>query len=293
MANNYQTVMITGSSSGFGLLTAVALAREGYHVYATMRNLGKQERLLTDCKAAGVTVEVRQLDVTKPETITPVIEEIKVKERGPDVLVNNAGFGFIGFFEDTSNRNFEEQLATNFYGALNCTRAVLPGMQERRRGLILNVSSIAGLCGAPTLSAYTTSKFAMEGWSESLRYELKPWGVAVAMIEPGVFKTDISTEEHVCKGDGLKNPAGRYYEVYPKLERRRFARFSKYAQDPQAVVHKIVKIVKCRQPHLRYIVGLDARMASTLKRLLPGPIFEWLNTKLVFRLGQYLKLLTF
>jgi NAD(P)-dependent dehydrogenase (short-subunit alcohol dehydrogenase family) len=276
-----RTVLITGTSSGFGLLAAVALARRGYQVYATMRNLQKQERLQVACAAANVKVEARALDVTKPDTIAAVVEEIETRAGGVGVLINNAGFAYGGFFEDTSDADFRDQFATNFFGLLSCTRAVLPGMRQRQHGLVIQISSIAGLSGMPTLSAYTASKFAVEGFSESLRYEVKRFGIHVVLVEPGTFKTDIFLDTNRKNGAGVDNQERPYYQLYRNMEKEFMALEAKWGQNPERVVRRIVKIVESKRPKLRYIVGTDARIEGTLKKLLPGSWYEFLLEKLV------------
>lgn len=278
-------VLITGTSSGFGLRTAVALSKKGYTVYATMRNLEKKDALLKACAEARVSVNVRLLDVTKPETIAEVVEEME-RSNGPEVLINNAGFGFGGFFEDTSNANFAEQFATNFYGALNCTRAVLPGMRKREKGLILNVSSQSGRSGLPALSAYTASKFAMEGWAESLRYEVKRFGIYVVLLEPGVYKTEICSEGKRKTGDNARNPRSPYYWLYSSMEQGSLRYMEKYGQNPQKVANKIVKIVGTPCPRLRYTIGVDVAIENFLKFLLPSRPFEKLNEIFIEKCGM-------
>lgn len=269
-----KTILITGSSSGFGMLTAVALAKAGYKVYATMRNLNKQSALVKECEKQGVSVAIRALDVCKPETIAPVVAEMEKECEGVDVLINNAGFACGGFFEDVSQRNFEEQFATNFFGALQCTRAVLPGMRNRRRGLIINISSISGLDGTSGLSAYTSSKFALEGWSECLRYEVKPFGIYVTLVEPGTFKTEIFSAGNQKAGDNALNPASPYYKMYMPMQKNFLRLAERHGQNPLRVVKTIVKIVRTSRPRLRHLVGTDAKIEMFLKRLLPSSCFE-------------------
>lgn len=277
-----RTILITGTSSGFGMLAAIELARRGYRVFATMRNVQKKARLEALCKEANTSVEVRALDVTKPETIAAVVEEIEA-QGGVEVLINNAGFGYSGFFEDTSDDDFRDQFATNFFGLLSCTRAVLPGMRKRGHGLVIQLSSIAGLSGTPSLSAYTASKFAVEGVSECLRYEVKQFGIYVVLVEPGTFKTDIFNDTNRKKGSGVDNPQSPYYKVYHEVENKFIALEAQWGQDPKHVVNRIVKIVESKRPKLRYVVGKDARIESFLKRMLPVAWYEALLENLVWK----------
>src|ERR1017187_1858690 len=169
--------LITGSSSGFGLLTSIELAKAGFRVVATMRDLGRRERL--DQAATGVAALL-------------------------DVLVNNAGFAVAGFAEDIKLEELRQQFETNFFGAVAMTKAALPTMRRQRSGHIIQVSSISGLHGSVTVSSYSASKHALEGWSESLRMEVSSLGIKVVLIEPGAFQTDIWTRGAVMGENATK-----------------------------------------------------------------------------------------
>lgn len=187
-----KTAIVTGSSSGFGELIAIELAKSGFQVIATMRNLNKKGHLLKLAEAEKVTekIKVIQLDVT----LQPSVEKFKeyVLSLGSvDLLVNNAGYAQGGFSEELTVDEYRKQFETNFFGVIAVTQAVLPAMRNQRSGKIINMSSISGRFGFPGLSAYVASKHALEGYSESLRLELKPFGIDVVLIEPGSYKTNI------------------------------------------------------------------------------------------------------
>jgi NAD(P)-dependent dehydrogenase (short-subunit alcohol dehydrogenase family) len=187
--------VITGSSSGFGLLSAIELAKAGYKVVASMRDLGRRTRLDEAAAAAGVAakIDVRRLDVTEIAAIPEFVESV-VRDYGRiDALVNNAGFAVAGFAEDIKLEELRTQFETNFFGPVTLTRAVLPTMRKQRSGHILMISSIGGLNAAITISSYCASKFALEGWTETLRLEVNALGIKVVLIEPGSFQTDIWT----------------------------------------------------------------------------------------------------
>src|ERR1700758_1578844 len=206
--------VITGTSSGFGVLTSVELAKAGFRVVATMRDLGRRQRLDQAVSTAGVgaKIDVRELDVTKFETM-PSFVHGAVRDYGRiDVLVNNAGFPVAGFAEDIKLEELRQQFETNFFGAVALTKAVLPTMRQQRSGHIIQLSSIGGLQGAVTVSSYSASKHALEGWSESLRLELNPLGIKVVLVEPGAFQTDIWTRSAVM-GKEATTPTS------PNLER--------------------------------------------------------------------------
>src|SRR5271170_5738255 len=206
--------LITGSSSGFGLLTSIELAKAGFFVVATMRDLGRRERLDQAATAAGVAaqLDIRALDVTSFDTLPEFVDSV-VRDHGRlDVLVNNAGFAVAGFAEDIKLEELRYQFETNFFGAVAMTKAALPTMRRQRSGHIIQVSSIAGLHGSVTVSSYSASKHALEGWSESLRLEVNSLGIKVVLVEPGAFQTDIWTRGAVM-GEQVAKPTS------PNLQR--------------------------------------------------------------------------
>ena len=259
--------LVTGASSGFGLLTSIELARAGYRVVATMRDLGRRDRLDQAVAAGGVAakIDVRALDVTKFETIQGFVDGV-VRDYGHlDVLVNNAGFAVAGFAEDIKLDELRLQFETNFFGAVAMTKAALPTMRRQHSGHIIQVSSIMGLNGSVTVSSYSASKHALEGWSESLRMEVNSLGIRFVLVEPGSFQTDIWTRGAVMGEQATK-------ETSPNIQRslRMRARIQKLPKaDPIAVARAIVAIAQDPNPKLRYLVGRDAKMQLALKRILP------------------------
>src|ERR1035438_377702 len=259
--------LITGSSSGFGLLTSIELARAGFRVVATMRDLGRRERLDQAAAAAGVgaLLDIRALDVTDFVALPAFVDAV-VRDYGRlDVLVNNAGFAVAGFAEDIKLEELRYQFETNFFGAVAMTKAALPTMRRQRSGHIIQVSSIAGLHGSVTVSSYSASKHALEGWSESLRMEVNSLGIRVVLVEPGAFQTDIWTRGAVMGEQATK-------ETSPNIQRslRMRSRGEKLPKaDPIAVARAIVAIALDPNPKLRYLVGRDAKMQLALKRILP------------------------
>ena len=267
--------LITGASSGFGLLTSVELAKAGFRVVATMRDLARRERLDQAVASAGVgaRVDVRALDVTKFDTLPGFVDAV-VRDYGRlDVLVNNAGFAVAGFAEDIKLDELRLQFETNFFGAVAMTKAALPTMRRQHSGHIIQVSSIAGLHGSVTVSSYSASKHALEGWSESLRMELNALGIKVVLVEPGAFQTDIWTRGAVMGEQATK-------ETSPNIQRslRMRSAIEKIPKaDPIVVAQLIVAIAQNPNPKLRYLVGRDAKMQLALKRILP---WKW-HEKLV------------
>jgi NAD(P)-dependent dehydrogenase (short-subunit alcohol dehydrogenase family) len=259
--------LVTGSSSGFGLLTSIELAKSGFRVLATMRDLGRRERLDEAVAAAGVgsKVQVRALDVTKFDTIQGVVDTAVSDYGRLDVLVNNAGFAVAGFAEDIQLDELRLQFETNFFGVVAMTKAVLPVMRRQRSGHIIQISSIAGLHGSVTVSSYSASKHALEGWSESLRMELNALGIRVVLVEPGAFQTDIWTRGAIMGEQAKKETslnAQRSLRMRDRIETLPKA-------DPIVVARTIVAIAQDPHPRLRYLVGRDAKLQLALKRILP------------------------
>lgn len=257
--------LITGSSSGFGLLTSLELAKAGFRVVATMRDLGRRGALDEAAAAAGVKLEIRQLDVTNFEAIPVFVDQVVGDFGRLDVLVNNAGFPFAGFAEDIQLEELRLQFETNFFGAVAMTKAVLPVMRRQALGHIIQVSSITGLNGAVAASSYAASKFALEGWSESLRLEMNVLGVKVVLVEPGAFATDI-WERSVKLGQKALDGTSPNRERGQRM-RERVKALPK--RDPIEVARLIAAIAQDPDPKLRYLVGRDARIQLAMKRILP------------------------
>lgn len=264
--------VITGASSGFGLLTTVELARAGFRVVATMRDLGRRERLDAAVAAAGVTeaIDVRALDVTRFDAIPAFVETVVRDYQRVDVLVNNAGFAVAGFAEDVKLEELRLQFETNFFGAVVMTKAVLPVMRKQGAGHIIQISSISGQNGAMTVSSYSASKHALEGWSESLRLEVRPLGIKVVLVEPGAFATDIWTRGAVMAKEAVKDTSPNYQRSL----RMRAAVQKIPKADPIVVAKLIAAIAQDPNPKLRYLVGRDAKMQLAFKRILPWRTYE-------------------
>src|ERR1051325_9386967 len=204
--------VITGSSSGFGLLTSVELAKAGFRVVSSMRNLAKRDALDRAAQIAGMSerIDVRELDVTHFAAIPEFVAAVLRDYQRIDVLVNNAGFAVGGFAEDIQLEELRLQFETNFFGAVAMTKAVLPLMRQQQSGHIIQISSIGGLQGAISVSSYCASKHALEGWSESLRLEVNPLGIKVVLVEPGAFDTGVWTSGAIMGQEAKKNSSPNY-----------------------------------------------------------------------------------
>jgi len=259
--------LITGCSSGFGLVTSIEMAKAGFRVVATMRNLERREALDQAAAAAHLTglIDVRALDVTNFDILPGFVHTVVGDFGRVDVLVNNAGFAVAGFAEDIRLEELRAQFETNFFGAVAMTKAVLPSMRQQASGHIIQVSSISGLHGAITVSSYSASKHALEGWTESLRMEVNSLGIKVVLVEPGAYQTDIWTRGAVMGTEAVKDSSPNFQrslrmrESIEKIPKR----------DPIEVARAIVRIAQNSDPKLRYLVGTDAKVQLAMKRLLP------------------------
>jgi NAD(P)-dependent dehydrogenase (short-subunit alcohol dehydrogenase family) len=244
------SVLITGTSSGIGMATALAFGRAGHRVYATMRDLGRGTELRRTVEQENLPVSLSVLDVDSDSSVRDSIVRI-IRENGPiDVLVNNAGFAPTGSVEETPLSLFRSVMETNYFGVIRCIQAVLPSMRERRSGCIINVSSISGRIAMAPMTPYHSTKFALEGLSEGLAQEVKPFNIRVAIVQPGIIDT----------------PAARLiadhqsHSLYPQ-EQRFAALFTATLQTPRpasVVAEKVLDVAESGTWQLRHPVGPDA-----------------------------------
>lgn len=266
-----KTAIVTGSSSGFGMLCSLELAKKGFHVIATMRDKAKSEPLLTLAKEQKLLdkIEVHPLDVTSLESINAFVGELSGFD-SIDVLVNNAGLAIGGFCEEVPLEEYRRQFETNFFGVISVTQALLPLMRANGRGRIINMSSISGKVGFPGLSPYVASKHALEGFSESLRLELKPFGIDVVLVEPGSYSTNIwsSLDNTEIKKD---SPYRSYMEtIFSIIESGK-----QEHGDPLEVAVLVAQIASQQKaPNLRYVIGKGVKKNLFLKNLVPWKIIE-------------------
>ncbi|QWU13322.1 NADP-dependent 3-hydroxy acid dehydrogenase YdfG [Paenibacillus sophorae] len=264
--------LVTGTSSGFGLLTAVKLAEKGFTVIAAMRDPSRKEDLERLAERSGVLdrLHVMRMDVTDSAGIEEAITEALTAYGRIDVLVNNAGYAAGGFVEEVPMEEWRRQLETNFFGLVAVTKAVLPAMRERRTGLIINIGSVSGLAAFPGFAPYAASKFAVEGFSESLRHEMSPFGVKVVLLEPGAYRTAIWNKglSQISTSDGSP------YQARLDAVLRYARKSADTAPDPQEVADLIGRIVQMRSPRLRYVLGRGSRLMIGGRNLLPWSWFE-------------------
>jgi len=275
--NHKGVVLITGASSGIGQACANHLHQKAYRVYGTTRQAQPHATGILGAEDIyPPAFEMIQMDVNDDNSVAQGVEFILDREGRLDVVVNCAGFGVAGSIEDTTIKEAKLQLETNFFGAVRLCRAALPIMRKQHSGYIVNVSSIAGLIGVPFQGMYSASKFALEGMTEALRLELKPFGIRVVLIEPGDFNTQFTAHRR-------KTLASQHNGVY--LEKFTAALGVMEADEtrgpsPVKIARLLEHIIETPSPRLRYLVGpVSEKVAVMLKKVLPWRLFEWALTK--------------
>ena len=254
--------VVTGTSTGIGFETALALAREGYYTYATMRDTTKSQKIKELGQKENLKINVLKLDVDDENSVKTAIQKILDEKQRIDVLVNNAGWGLWGCVEDVYVDEFKAQFDTNFFSIIRLIQEVGPTMRKQGSGTIVNVSSVVGRIGFPASPAYISSKFALEGLSESLRFELAPFGIDVVIIEPGVIKTNFMKNMKMAEKYG---PESVYMDITDKVVSG-VKMMCEMGTDPKEVADAIIKATKDENPLPRYIVGNDASMFLEAKK---------------------------
>jgi NAD(P)-dependent dehydrogenase (short-subunit alcohol dehydrogenase family) len=255
-----RVVLITGASSGVGQSTARLLSQRGFTVFGTSRNPSSADRL------SGV--EMLCLDVRADDSVHACVEAVVNRSGRLDVLVNNAGYELAGALEELSSEEATAQFETNFFGVVRMVNAVLPLMRQQKRGHIINVSSLTGLTAVPFLGIYSASKFALEGYTEALRQEIKPFNIHVSLTEAGFLRTPMMNHRQV---------AARRLTDYDRW-RQRALNGIRASEDkgpgPDVVANTLLEIISSSSPRLRYLIGQQAKSVSRLRRFLPARLFE-------------------
>lgn len=265
-----KVALVTGCSSGIGFETALALARDGYHTFASMRDTKKGTKIQEIAKKEQLPIKIIELDVDKTESIDSAINQIMVEKNRIDVLVNNAGYGLFGCLEDLTLNELREQFETNFFAVVNLIQKIAPIMRNQKSGSIVNISSVAGKIGFPGSPAYISSKFAIEGLSECLRYELSPFGINTIIIEPGVIKTNFFSSRKMPKNSKPDSP---YSDITQKVVAG-ISMMAEMGTAPNEVADVIIKALKEKNPLPRYPVGNDALMFLEAKKMKTDIEFE-------------------
>ncbi|HXV66191.1 MAG TPA: SDR family oxidoreductase [Nitrosopumilaceae archaeon] len=261
--------LVTGCSSGIGFETALALAREKYFTYASMRDTSKAEKIKEIAKKENLNLKILELDVDKEDSIKSAVKKIQDEKGKIDVLVNNAGYGLFGCVEDITIDELKAQFQTNFFGVVSLIQKVSPIMRKQGSGIIVNVSSVAGRIGFPGTPAYISSKFALEGLSESMRYELSPFGIKTIIIEPGVIQTNFFSSMKVTEG----KPNSPFKEITEKVMSG-VKMMAEMGTPANEVAKTIMKAIKTDEPLPRYVVGSDASMFLEAKKMKTDIEFE-------------------
>lgn len=289
-------VLVTGAGAGIGRALTIELIRRGHIVYAGVRNLKRGLVDLTELNDRP-GFHLVELDVNKPAQISRTMRHIAKKTGRLDVLVNNAGYGLYGAFEELPEKEFRAQLETNLFGAMRMARAVLPGMRALGHGRILNVSSILGRITLPTGSAYAASKWALEAFSESLRYEVLPLGIYTSLIEPGLIRTNFKQNMQMIAPASTSNAGSkktREKTATKKTEQSPYAfltsqigrDYDGFSTSVESAARRIAGIVENSRPAVRYRVGLDSHGYNFLRWVLPEFIFDALLRVVVYFMAR-------
>jgi NAD(P)-dependent dehydrogenase (short-subunit alcohol dehydrogenase family) len=255
-----RVVLITGASSGVGQATARRLSQAGYRVFGTSRNPGTAE--------AMPAVEMLTLDVRADDSVRTCVDAVVARAGRLDVLINNAGYELAGALEELSLDEIRAQFETNFFGVVRMVGAVLPLMRQQKHGHIINASSLAGLVTIPFMGIYAASKFALEGYTEALRHEVKPFNIHVSLTEPGFVNTPIARHR--------QHPARRLaeYDAWRERALNAIRAHEQRGLGPDAVAERLLQIVSAKTPRLRYLIGRQAKRIDRLRRFLPAGMFE-------------------
>jgi NAD(P)-dependent dehydrogenase (short-subunit alcohol dehydrogenase family) len=253
-------VLITGASSGVGQSTARLLAQNGYTVFGTSRHPAGAEII--------PGVEMLPLDVRAEDSVRACVETVVSRGAGLDVLINNAGHELAGAVEELSAEEAVGQFETNFFGVVRMIRSVLPFMRQQKRGHIVNVSSLSGLSAIPFLGMYSASKFALEGYTEALRHEIKPFNIDVSMTEAGFLKTPMTKNRQIAAN------RLREYDTWRERALESIRAYEEIGPGAEFVAREVLEIVSSRNPRLRYLIGPQARSVARLRRFLPAGMYE-------------------
>jgi short-subunit dehydrogenase len=289
MPQEKEVAVVTGSSTGIGFETSLTLARNGFHTYATMRKLEGRSKQITDiAKNDNLPLQVIQLDVDNDKSVLEAINRIVTENDRIDVVVNNAGYALVGAFEETSMQEIKAQFETNFFGAVRVMQAVIPIMRKQRSGKIVNITSMGGRVAVPLDSIYHGTKFALEGLSESIQYELEPFGIKVILIEPGAVGSNFwKNLKMAAKASGLdnKNNDSQYKQIENNMSES-FKQIEQNTIHPSEVAKVILQAVMTDNPDFRYVVGKDAAMILEARRTMSDREFQKFMKK-QFNLLQY------
>ena len=268
-----EVAVVTGSSTGIGFETSLELARNGFHTYATMRKIdnGGSNPITNIAKNENLPLKLLQLDVDSDKSVLGAVNKIVTENGRIDVLVNNAGYALVGPLEQTSMDEIKAQFETNFFGAVRVMQAAIPIMRKQRSGRIVNITSMGGRVAIPLDSIYHATKFALEGLSESIQYELEPFGIKVILVEPGAIGTNFWKKWKMAAKASTNDDNNNDTPQYKKIGNDMFESFKKMEQTaihPSEVAKVILQAATSDNPDFRYVVGNDAAtILETRKRM--------------------------
>lgn len=306
MEKRQNIAVVTGSSTGIGFETSLLLARNGFYTYATMRDIHKLDIIEKIVNKENLPLEVLTLDVNDDYSVRNAIHKILGKKKKIDILINNAGYGLFGALEEISIEETKKQFETNLFGAIRTIKEVLPSMREQKDGIIINISSMSGIVGIPATSVYVSTKFALEGLSESISYELQPYGIKIILIEPGVINTNFvpnikfpykpddrsqktlleeESESNFSSNDIKKKNSLSYFNTidaflshyYPAM------RNAPSPKEVAAVILEAIRIASNSSKSLfRYTVGEDAKtFAQAKKNMSDSQLHDFISNRLL------------
>ena len=280
MSKNQKIVLITGATAGIGRETALHLAKMGHHVIASGRKTRELAVLKTEAESLNVKLDTLVLDVTSAASIASAVTAVDLLTdgKGLDVLVNNAGFGVLGPTSEIADSEMRRQYETNVFGLMAVTRAFLPRMRERRAGRIINVSSVGGRITLPYFGVYNSTKYALESLSDALRYELRPFGIDVSLIEPGVIRTNFEATAVSNLSSLQETPysgaLGKYEEMSKMAD--------KFASNPIVIAKAIARAVNARRPSARYVAPWSTNFVLLFRAIAPTFVWDWAMRKVGF-----------
>ncbi|MGB9169022.1 MAG: SDR family oxidoreductase [Nitrososphaeraceae archaeon] len=306
MEKRQNIAIVTGSSTGIGFETSLLLARNGFYTYATMRDKRKSDIIEKIANKESLPLEVLSLDVNDDYSVRNTIHKILGEKKKIDILVNNAGYGLFGALEDISIEETKNQFETNLFGAIRTIKEVLPSMREQKDGIIINISSMSGIVGIPATSVYVSTKFALEGLSESISYELQPYGIKVILIEPGVINTNFvpnikfpdkhddksqktlleeESEINVSSNDIKKKDSSYYSNTIDAFLSHYYPAMTN-APSPKEVATVILEGIRIAsnssESLFRYTVGEDAKIfAQAKKNMSDSQLHEFISNRLL------------
>lgn len=280
LENKQRVAVVTGSSSGIGLETSVLLAENGFHTYAAVRNLEKSKTLIDTAENEVLPLQAIELDVSNDTSVRDAINKILQEKKRIDVVVNNAGYSLVGPLEDSSMNEIKAQFETNFFGPVRVMQAVIPTMINQKYGSIVNISSLGGRIAFPIDSAYHATKFALEGLSESLQYEVGQFGIKIILIEPGVVKSHFW---HNLKMSSKSQRSDSQYLGMMQKINAGFASLVENGTPPEEVAKVILNAIMSEHPEFRYVIGNDAATLLEARKNMTDAEFQKMVIKSIIQ----------